>query len=142
MIYTTAQIKDLLEIEKKENTFVSRQILDETIVWCERFSSYPEIEFDLEGKLEPFLFLRFLDNNKISIEQAVLRKKNKRGPKPKSAEKIRKNLVGVYFSDAELADIATRAGTNVPCKQAGGDTASRRKISAFIRKSLLSTVPT
>jgi len=144
MIYTKAQIMDILEIEKEDNSQISRELLDETILWSERFSGYPDIKFNLEGN--PEMFIPFLENNKIAIEQAVLRnKKLRRGPTPKPAEKIRKNCIGVYFTDVEFADIAIRAGTHIPNKQTGGDTASRRKIAAFIRTavsgSLLATVP-
>lgn len=72
-------------------------------------------------------------------------KKRKYGPAKKPSEKIRKHHIGVYLTDAELAEIAKRAGTRIPeempGKKSGGDTASRRKIAAHIRAAAFGALP-
>lgn len=72
-------------------------------------------------------------------------KKRKHGPTQKPSEMIRKHHIGVYLTDAELAELARRAGTRIPeempGKKSGGDTASRRKIAAHIRAAAFGALP-
>lgn len=72
-------------------------------------------------------------------------KKRRRGPTPKSPDKIRKHHIGVYLSDPELRELSKRAGTHIPHimegKQSGGDTAPRRKIADYIRAAAFGALP-
>lgn len=142
MIYASNQIKEMLQIEREENSLVSKQLLDETNAWIDKFESYHDLEYDLVG--DPEQFISFLNNNKFIIEQTASnaqKRKRKYGPTPKLAADKRKNLIGIYLTDTELSDIAARAGTHIPQHKTGGDTQSRRKIATYIRASAFGSLP-
>lgn len=156
MEYTTASMLAILELEKEENSLISKQLLDETIAWIAKFESYPQVTFDLGG--DPYLVMPFLASNTTKIEETVRRAlnaadsppmnkqpKRKHGPSKKPPENLRKHHIGVYLTDAELAELANRAGARIPEKKpgerSGGDTASRRKIAAYVRAAAFCTSP-
>lgn len=143
MIYSSNEIRVKLQEEKAENSLISKELLNMTLRWIEQFNTYPSnISFDLDGSSADFL--PFLDGNKTTIEQAVIAAKNRKrryGPAPKPAAELRNNLIGIYLTDNELSDIATRAGTRIPLNQKGGDSPARRKIADFIRRSVSGSLP-
>lgn len=73
--------------------------------------------------------------------EAYKRTKRQHGPAKKAVEKIKKNHIGVYFSDDELVTLCNRAGTNIPVKKTGGDTASRKKLACYLRNAAFGAVP-
>lgn len=137
MNYLTSSILEILAVEKEDNSFVSTELFNETIAWIDKFNSFPEIEFELAGNFEYFLPL--LESNKAGIEKTVIaylnKKQRKYGPKPKQPEQLRSQHICVYLTNSEMAELAILAGTQIPQKKRGGDTASRRKIAAYLRNS-------
>jgi hypothetical protein len=84
-------------------------------------------------------------SNKPIIEKTVAesKKKSKRkyGRTPKPQEQVRSEHIGVYLTSAEIAELAALAGTHSPLQKRGGDTASRRKIAAYLRAAGLRKLP-
>lgn len=143
MKYLTSNILEMLAVEKEENSLVSKELLNETIAWIDKFKSFPEIEFDLVGDFE--FLLPYLESNKAAIEKTVIACRNKiqrkYGPVPNPPELLRSHHIGVYLNDAEMAKLAIHAGTQIPKQKRGGDTASRRKIAAYLRDAGLNALP-
>jgi hypothetical protein len=69
MNYTTTSILLKLDQEREENIYISKELFEETILWIDRFKTFPEIEFDLLGNDE--LFINFLEANKSKIEETI-----------------------------------------------------------------------
>lgn len=137
MQITTTEMLLKLETEKEENSLVSKQLFDETIAWIDRFKSFPDIFFDFEGDSKEYLLVQ-LEKNKAKIQKTVLAYKNTKrmhGPHKKAINDLKKNHVTVYFNDNDFAKLCNRAGTNVPIKKIGGDTASRKKLADYLRNA-------
>lgn len=143
MNYLTSSILEKLAREKEENSLVSTELFNETIEWINKFESIPEIEFDLSGDFEYFLPL--LQSNEAGIEKTIVayrkKKQRKYGPVPKGPEHLRSHHIGIYLTHAEMAKLATLSGTQMPEKKRGGDTASRRKMAAYLREASFRTLP-
>lgn len=144
MQISVRKILDSLAVEKEENSLISKELLDRTIVWIDRFKTYPDIEININVEGSEVNFIKMLDDNYPQIIESVKtykRTKRHHGPAKKAIEKIKINHIGVYFSDDELATLCNRAGTNIPVKKTGGDTASRKKLAAYIRAAAFGALP-
>jgi hypothetical protein len=138
----TTDILTALAVEKEDYSLISKQLLAKTIEWIDRFESFPDIEFELEG--DSANYLSFLETNTSKILVTVSKYRNAKrqhGPAKKALNGIKKNHVTVYFNDADFAKLCNRAGTNVPVKKIGGDTASRKKLAGYLRNAAFGAVP-
>lgn len=145
MKYATSTIMDMLEIEKEENSFVSKEMLNAAIAWIDIFKACPETEFNLVGEPNEGELLDYFESNRLTIEKtiAACKKKSQRkyGRTPKPLEQIRSQHVCVYLTNAEMVELANLAGAQVPEQKRGGDTANRRKIASYLRDAGLRETP-
>lgn len=143
MEITTTEMLILLAVEKEENIYVTKELYARTLEWIELFKSYPDIEFHLDGDLNEYL-IPLLDRNKpiISVTvRAYKAAKRQHGPAKKAVRDLKKNYVGLYFNDEDYAKLCNRAGTNIPVKKSGGDTASRKKLADYLRAAAFGALP-
>lgn len=105
--YTTSFILTKLFEEREMNCMVSKDLLDETDRWIDKFKTFPEIIFNLDVVED---FVEFFMKNQNLIEATIYPKK-RRGPPLLPSERLRSKRISVYFSDEELEKLENSAKT-------------------------------